>query len=102
MTSKFWIATLQADETKGEHVMWVTPGIPCPVGHWLDSAEIDYLVCQVERAPTTGKVHLHAYIQFPGTSVSLRSRRSLTALTGRRARELMSRRGTIARRRRRG
>jgi len=26
---------------------------------------VDYVICQVERAPTTGKVHLHAYLQFP-------------------------------------
>jgi len=35
--SKFWIATLQADEKKGEHVAWLAPGIACPVGHWLDA-----------------------------------------------------------------
>lgn len=59
-----WIATLQADEAQAEHLTWVCPGIPCPVGSWLDCGKIDYLVCQVEKAPKTGKIHLHAYCQF--------------------------------------
>jgi len=62
--SKYWIATLMADSAQGEDKTWLCPGIPCPVGVWLDSADIDYLVCQVERCPDTGRVHLHAYIQF--------------------------------------
>ena len=62
--SKNWIATLQSNEAAGEHLAWVCPGVSCPVGKWLDDPRLLFVACQVEKAPETGKIHLHAYCQF--------------------------------------
>lgn len=60
-----WVFTLNSDEAKGEHVAWLAPGIDCPVGDWIAAnKKLVYLVCQAERAPSTGKVHLQGYCQF--------------------------------------
>lgn len=56
-----YVFTLNADEDKGEHIMWVSPGIDCPVRDWMDCGKIDYLVCQVERV---AHVHVQGYVQF--------------------------------------
>jgi len=56
-----WVFTLNANEDEGEHITWVVPNIPCPLGYWLDAGKIDYLVCQVERV---AHVHIQGYIQF--------------------------------------
>lgn len=61
MASRNWVFTLNADESKGEHVKWITPGEDCPVRSWLDCGKIQYLVCQVERV---AHVHVQGYIQF--------------------------------------
>lgn len=58
-----WIFTLNANEDEGEHITWVVPNIPCPVGSWMDSAKIQYLVCSVEKGEGTGHVHVQGYIQ---------------------------------------
>jgi len=59
--SKNWCFTLQADETKGEHITWRTPGMECPVATWFTAGDIEYLICQVEEV---GHVHLQGYVQF--------------------------------------
>ena len=59
-----WCFTLQASSEAGQDVTWATPGVPCPVGSWLDSGDVLYLVCQLERAPETGKLHLQGYLQL--------------------------------------
>jgi len=56
-----WVFTLNADEEQAEHLTWVCPGIPCPIGSWLDSGKIQYLVCQVEKV---AHVHIQGYVQF--------------------------------------
>ena len=61
--SRNWVFTLNANEDKGEHIMWITPGIECPIAKWFDEGKIQYLVCQVEKV---GHVHLQGYIQFKG------------------------------------
>nr|QXP07757.1 MAG: replication associated protein [Arizlama virus] len=58
---KNWCFTLNADETEGEHLTWVCPGIPCPIGSWLDCGKIEYLCCQVEKV---AHVHIQGYVQF--------------------------------------
>lgn len=58
-----WCFTLQASSEE-ERVTWAAPGTPCPVGYWFDSGKIKYLVCQLERAPETGQLHLQGYCQF--------------------------------------
>ena len=47
--SRNWVFTLNANEDEGQHVAWVTPGIECPLGSWMDSGKIIYLVCQTEK-----------------------------------------------------
>ena len=59
--SRNWVFTLNANEDEGQHIRWITPSEPCPVGAWLDSGKIDYLVCQVEHV---GHYHVQGYIQF--------------------------------------
>jgi len=61
MATRNWCLTLNADETKGEHVTWTTPGADCPIRNLMDCGQIQYLVCQVERV---GHVHCQGYIQF--------------------------------------
>lgn len=63
---KYWVFTLNADETKGEQVAWIAAGTDCPVRSWMDCSKLDYLVCQVERAPETGHIHVQGYCQFSG------------------------------------
>lgn len=60
---KNWCFTLNACEEDGEHIVWVTPGVSCPVASWMDSGKIQYLVCQVERV---AHVHVQGYVQFTG------------------------------------
>lgn len=62
--SRNWVFTLNADEQEGEHLTWVVPEIPCPVGKWMDCDKLDYLVCQVEKGEKGGHVHLQGYAQF--------------------------------------
>lgn len=61
MQSRNWCFTLNADESAAEHLTWVCPGIPCPVGSWMDDSRIEYLVCQVEKV---AHVHIQGYCQF--------------------------------------
>jgi len=61
MAARNWCFTLNADETKGEHISWTMPGADCPIRHWFDTGKIQYLVCQVERVRHT---HLQGYVQF--------------------------------------
>ena len=63
--SRNWCFTLNADESRGEHRTWLCPGIPCPVGSWMDTGKIEYLVCQVERV---AHVHIQGYIQLRNNS----------------------------------
>lgn len=58
---KNWCFTLQADESKGEHITWACPGSECPVATWFTAGDIDYLICQVEKGT---HVHLQGYVQF--------------------------------------
>lgn len=57
---KNWCFTINADEEAGEHIIWQTPGIGCPLS-WFTAGDIDYMVCQIERV---AHVHIQGYIQF--------------------------------------
>lgn len=59
--SRNWVFTLNADEEEGQHLTWLCPGIPCPLGSWMDDGRILYLACQVEQV---GHVHIQGYCQF--------------------------------------
>nr|QXP07728.1 MAG: replication associated protein [Arizlama virus] len=61
MSYRNWVFTLNADEDAGEQIEWTNEGIPCPLGSWLDSSDITYLVCQVEQV---GHVHIQGYVEF--------------------------------------
>lgn len=64
MKSRNWLATVQADESKMEHITWLMPGADCPFRHWMDYTKVVYICCQVEKAPETGKIHAHVYVQL--------------------------------------
>lgn len=57
---KNWCFTINADEDAGEHIIWQTPGVGCPLA-WFDAGDIDYMICQIERV---AHVHIQGYIQF--------------------------------------
>jgi len=61
---KYFCFTLNSNSEKGEHINWPSTKV-CPVLDWwerrLDNG-LTYLVCQVEKAPSTGKYHLQGYI----------------------------------------
>lgn len=60
-----WCFTWNADEENMEDFKWSDVGAACPCAGWPDAEpKIAYLVCQVERAPETGHVHVQGYIQF--------------------------------------
>jgi len=59
-----WVFTLNADDDAGEGVMWLSPGVECPVAGWLEKKNVLYMVCQVESATQTGKVHVQGYMQL--------------------------------------
>jgi len=59
--SRNWVFTLNANEDLAEDFAWVQPNIPCPVGSWLDSGKIEYLICQVEQV---AHLHIQGYAQF--------------------------------------
>lgn len=61
--SKNWCFTLQASSEE-DRVTWAAPGAPCPLGKWCEHPHFEYLVCQLEKAPETGQLHLQGYIQF--------------------------------------
>ena len=63
MQSKNWCFTLQASSEE-DRVTWAAPGAPCPLGKWCEAGHFSYMVCQLEKAPETGQLHLQGYIQF--------------------------------------
>lgn len=60
--ARMWCFTLPADETKGEHLTWPMSGKDNLPIHWGSGVYFRYMKYQVERAPTTGKVHLQGYL----------------------------------------
>lgn len=60
--SRNWVFTLMPDKDEN----WLIVDAPCPIAAWMDAfaGKVDYLVCQIEKAPTTGQVHLQGYIQL--------------------------------------
>lgn len=75
-----WCFTLPADEDKGEHISWAVSSRDNPPLHWGSSAHFRYCKYQVERAPTTGKIHLQGYLCL---SRSLRLAQVKNAYSGR-------------------
>lgn len=62
--AKNYTFTLHCDEKKGEHFSWPTIKV-CPIANWWDRHEetgLVYFLCSVERASTTGKIHLQGFI----------------------------------------
>lgn len=76
-----WCFTLQADEKKGQHLSW--PGAKALPLDWVDSGagNIVYLCAQVERAPSTGKLHLQGFLSLKTKTYlsSLKNKYSSTA-----------------------
>jgi len=62
--AKNYTVTLQADEKKGEHFSWPTIKT-CPIANWWDRHEetgLVYFLVSVEKAPTSGKIHLQGFV----------------------------------------
>jgi len=62
---KFWCFTLNADETKGEHITWAAAAkdvYSCPL-LWFQCPDVGmgYMICQVERVAHT---HIQGYCEF--------------------------------------
>lgn len=55
-----WVFTLNCS-VEEDKIRWRCPGIPCPLGKWMDDGKILYLVCQVEEV---GHLHIQGYCQF--------------------------------------
>lgn len=62
--SRNWVFTLPANEEEFEEFEWVQQGVDCPVRDLIMKDHVAYLVCQVEEAPTTHKIHIQGYIQL--------------------------------------
>lgn len=60
--ARMWCFTLPANEEAGEHVKWPVCNSASPPIHWGDKRGFRYMKYQVERAPTTGKIHLQGYL----------------------------------------
>lgn len=45
--SRMWCFTLQADESKGEHLQWPLATVRDPPLHWADKADFKYMLYQV-------------------------------------------------------
>lgn len=59
-----WVFTLNADMEDGEHITWLAPSKDGPLD-WMDkNHKIRYMIYQVEKAPTTGQIHLQGYLQM--------------------------------------
>lgn len=61
--AKNWCFTEQANEKKGQHLTWPTMKT-CPLDWWERHEQngLLFLVCQMEKAPSTGKCHCQGYI----------------------------------------
>jgi len=59
--SRNWVFTLNANEALMDDFAWLQEQIPCPLGSWMDSGKIDYMVCQVEQV---SHLHIQGYCQF--------------------------------------
>lgn len=65
-SAKCWCFTLHSNEMLAEHFSWPTAKV-CPIAAWYDRPDdkgLVYMVCQVEKAPGTGKVHIQGYMSF--------------------------------------
>ena len=74
--SRNWVFTLNANEALIEDFAWVQDKIPCPIGSWMDSGKIDYMVCQVEQV---AHLHIQGYCQF-NTPMSLTACKKINAV----------------------
>jgi len=77
---KNWCFTLQSDPSKGQHIAWPTIK-ECPVDWWARHEDngLVYLVCQVEKAPNTGKYHVQGYVSLDKKSVLTTVKRLFSA-----------------------
>jgi len=73
--SRNWVFTLNANEALIEDFAWLQDKIPCPIGSWMDSGKIDYMVCQVEQV---AHLHIQGYCQF-NTPMSLTACKKINA-----------------------
>nr|QXP07664.1 MAG: replication associated protein [Arizlama virus] len=64
--ARMWCFTLPADEDLGEHITWPLATREVAPIHWADKKNFRYMMYQVERAPTTGKIHLQGFICLTG------------------------------------
>lgn len=60
---RIWCYTIHADEEEGQHVAWpVAHQDNAPLYDWVNKKCFRYTKYQVERAPTTGKIHLQGFL----------------------------------------
>lgn len=60
---RIWCYTIHADEEEGQHVSWpLATGETSPLRSWTGKKDFRYTKYQVERAPTTGKIHLQGFL----------------------------------------
>lgn len=78
--AKNWCFTLQSDPAKGQHIAWPTIK-ECPVDWWVRHEDngLVFLVCQVEKAPATGKYHVQGYVCFAKNTTLPTLKRALSA-----------------------
>ena len=56
LRSRMWCFTLQADESKGEHLQWPLANVRDPPLHWADKAHFKYMLYQVFFIVINGQV----------------------------------------------
>ena len=56
LRSRMWCFTLQADESKGEHLQWPLANVRDPPLHWADKAKFKYMLYQVFFIVINGQV----------------------------------------------
>lgn len=64
--AKNYCFTLNSNSDKGEHINWPTVK-DCPVVDWWNHRvenDLVYMICQVEKAPSTGKYHIQGFISL--------------------------------------
>lgn len=62
VSGRMWCFTLPADEKEGEHIKWPLATRDLPPIHWASHYAFRYMKYQVEKAPSTGKIHLQGFI----------------------------------------
>lgn len=60
--ARMWCFTLPADEDLMQHIQWPVSSVRDPPLHWSGNKYFRYMKYQVERAPTTGLIHIQGFL----------------------------------------